>query len=322
MQRDELRDKFVGCVVGAAIGDALGMPNEDVPARKAQTYYAGPIRDFLSPHQETPCRNLREAQYTDDTQLMLALAQALVEGEGFEPPRFVDKLIAWYKIESHEKRYRGKTTIAAVEKLMKGAKWEQSGIDHAGCGGATRAVPVGLFFAHDLHRACECAALQCQVTHNNAIAIDGARCVAATVARLVNGQIISINELRELVGTSQFRDKLTDIERALHKQLDLSAAIETLGNSSLATDVVGMALFVVLSAPTDFEKAALLAANATGEGGGDTDSIAFLVGAFAGAYGGLRAIKHGWVERVESTQVLQDMGERIYVAACRAAGRA
>lgn len=313
MAENDLRDKCIGCLVGAAIGDAMGMPNEDVPRKKSQKYYPGGIADFVNPHPDTACCSLKAGQYTDDTQLMMALAQSLVEKKGFDPACFAEELIQWYQVETNEKRYRGNTTIRAVENLISGASWEKAGIiANTGCGGSTRAVPMGLFFTRDGEDIVKHTALQCHITHNNQIVKDGAVCVAVTTASLLSGKIPPVGSLRKMVKTREFKEKLGEVDHAVQKKVEMDRAIQILGNSSLATEVVGLSLFILLSEPSDFEKAVLLAANATGEGGGDTDSIAFLVGAFTGAYNGIGKIKPDWIDNVENGEHLQSTAEEIY----------
>jgi ADP-ribosylglycohydrolase len=307
-----LKNKYLGCFFGAAIGDSLGMPNEDVTRKKSEEYYPGGIVDFTTPHPNTHCCALKAGQYTDDTQIMMALAQSLIDNGRFAPQSCVERLIEWYQVETTEKRYRGETTKNAIKKLIQGIPWEKSGIDSAGCGGATRAVPFGLFFFGDLDKIVECSSAQCQITHNNQIAKDGAVCVAVTIDSLLNGSTDPLGELQKMVKTQEFKEKLGNVELAIRNKMDLSSAIQTLGNSSLTTDVVGLSLFIHLSDPIHFEKSVLLAANATGNNHGDTDSIAFLVGAFSGAYNGIDKIRKDWVERIENSQQLRLMAEQLY----------
>ena len=318
MPDNNLKGKFIGCLLGSAIGDALGMPNEDVPRKKAEEYYPGGITDFVDPHPNTACCTLKAGQYTDDTQLMMALAESLVKEKKFEPMCLSEKLIEWYHTETNEKRYRGKTTIKAVENLISGISWEKSGIiANTGCGGSTRAVPIGLFFERDREDIVKHAALQCHITHNNQIVKDGAVCVAATTASLLGGKMPPVGSLRKIVKTHEFKEKLGEVDHAMKNKAELDGAIQILGNSSLATEVFGLSLFILLSVPSDFEKAVLLAANATGEGGGDTDSIAFLVGAFTGAYNGIGNIKSDWVDNVENSEHLQNTAKEIYRIVCK-----
>ncbi len=308
-----MKDKFIGCLVGAAIGDALGMPLEDVPRKKAEKYYPNGINDFTDPHREALCRGLKAAQHTDDTLLMIALCESLVEKKKFDPGHFAGKLKKCYKRNyDNDKRYWGDATKAAIKNLLSGKNWQESGVDKAGCGGSTRAAPLGLFYFRDFDNLVEFSKLQCHITHTNQVAKDGAVCIAATVSYLLENKKNLINSLFKFVKTKEFKEKLDQVENALSKGCDDSRAIAILGNSYMAPDVVGLALFIFLSEPMDFQKAVLRAANATGEGGGDTDSIAFLVGAFSGAYNGINRIRRNWVKRVENSQLLRDLAERIY----------
>ena len=94
------------------------------------------------------------------------------------------------------------------------------------------------------------------------------------------------------------KSPLGDVEHVIKKKTKVDEAIHVLGNSCLVTEVVGVSLFIFLCEVSNFEKAVLSAANATGEKGGDTDSIAFLTGAFCGARNGISQIKKDWIERL------------------------
>lgn len=312
MDGSVLRGRYVGCLVGAAVGDALGMPNEDVPISKSREYYPGGVTDFTAPHANTHCCALAAGQHTDDTQLMMALAEALVEKGGFDPPCCVKKLIEWYHQENHQKRYRGKTTTTAIEKLIGGLPWADSGVDSTGCGGSTRAIPFGLFYYRDKKKIVEYCSAQCQITHGNQIAKDGAVCVGLTVGSLIGGRIPSVEDLGSSVRSPEFKESLSNLEDALQKERAIGDAIARLGNCSLATEAVSLALFIFLRRPRQFDEPVLLAANALTDSGGDTDSIAFLVGSFSGAYNGIGAIRQDWVAKVENSNRLQETADGLY----------
>jgi ADP-ribosylglycohydrolase len=168
-------------------------------------------------------------------------------------------------------------------------------------------------FYYNLEEALlESAIQQCHITHDNQIAKDGAVCVALTVKYLLEGTLIPINTLKGAVLSEEFKHKLGEVEEVLKKGFKDPEAINIIGNSSLAPDVVGLALFFFMSEPNSFENAVLRSANATGEKGGDTDSIAFLVGAFSGAYNGVDRIPKEWVDGVESSVYLRTLAETLY----------
>ena len=75
----ELLDRFCGCLLGAAVGDALGMPVEGMTAEEIR---AGPgeVRDMIAPAADHFHSGLSPGQYTDDTEQTLILAETLKIG--------------------------------------------------------------------------------------------------------------------------------------------------------------------------------------------------------------------------------------------------
>ncbi len=307
-----LVEKFTGCILGAAIGDALGMPNEDLTLEERDLYYGGEIRDFVDPHKNTPCRFLKAGQYTDDTQLMLATSEALIESKGFDPDSMKRKLIQWLDMKD-ESRYRGEATKQGIENLKKGIPWQEAGIDKAGCGSATRAIPFGLYYYSNIDEAIKYARLSSCGTHKNNIAKDSAACVAAVISNLTKGRIVQLDYLKQISETIEVKNKLDDVERCLSNSRNIEQGIEEIGNSSIAHEVVGLALFIFWSNTSDFESAVRAGANAVAKGKkGDTDSIACLVGAMSGAYNGIGAIPKKWLNRIENRKTLIKVAEKLF----------
>jgi len=306
-----LVEKFTGCILGAAIGDALGMPNEDLTLEERDLYYGGEIRDFTDPHKNTPCRFLKAGQYTDDTQLILAIAESIIESKGFNPDSISRRLVVWLDTEDGN-RYRGEATRQGIQNLKEGVPWQEAGIDKAGCGSATRAIPFGLYYS-DVNEAIKYARLSSCMTHNNDVAKDGAACVAAVIANLTMRQIPRLVDLQQIATTIVFKNKLDDVRRCLANCYNMDESIREIGNTSMAHEAVGLALFVFLSNTSDFEAAVRAGANAILKGKkGDTDSIACLVGAMSGAYNGIGSIPKKWLNRIENGKKLTVVAQKLF----------
>lgn len=176
-----LRDRFRGCLLWGAVGDALGRPVEGWdPARIAERFGEGGLRDYI------PWRGWREGPtgtITDDTQLTIEVARSLLATGGrFQPADFVSRLIRWLPIG----RGKGKATVSAVLALEEGTPWWRIGqvVDSAGNGAAMRAAPIGLARALEPSRASliHDATRSALPTHTHPVGVAGAVAIAAGVA--------------------------------------------------------------------------------------------------------------------------------------------
>src|SRR5512136_143310 len=96
MDPKELTGRFVGAIAGFAVGDALGMPAEFLSREQIRRYYGKPISCFLKAHPGHASDFLPEGSYTDNTQMMLATAECLIECKKMDPARHADAMLSWY----------------------------------------------------------------------------------------------------------------------------------------------------------------------------------------------------------------------------------
>ena len=128
--------KTIGCLFGGAIGDALGMPLTG--KTRAEIAALGPVSEFLPADQTAPVTLpltalaeleaddlLGPGQWTDDTQLTLALAETLVEERGlFVPDTWAHALVRWL---NNAPRGPGLSSLeAAVQLRTGGAEWDEA----------------------------------------------------------------------------------------------------------------------------------------------------------------------------------------------------
>lgn len=133
-----MRDRFRGCLLWGAVGDALGRAVEGwSPARIREQYGPDGIRHFVPAHGSGAGPT---GTITDDTQLTMEVARSLLATDGrFSPDDFVARLIAWLPYG----RGKGEATTRAVQALERGVRWRQIGgvVDSAGNGAAMPAAP-------------------------------------------------------------------------------------------------------------------------------------------------------------------------------------
>ncbi len=129
--RERTRNMVRGCLVGAAIGDALGMPFETLDALEiAQQVPGGVVTGFI--HDPTGCgdelkRRLNERRVgniSDDTQLTFAVAESLLQANGFELTSQVRSFLAAHEKNRDNVYGWGGTTIGAAQELQ---RWVESG---------------------------------------------------------------------------------------------------------------------------------------------------------------------------------------------------
>jgi len=283
--------KAVGCLVGLAVGDALGDLGRDNEYRKRYGL-AGAL------HQN--------AKSTDDTEFALLTARTLVDCQGDLTDEAV--LRAWqrYILDQGGVFERGGQPLyGAVANLQRGILPPLSGRDnvaHNDDGAAMRIAPIGIVCAGDVQRAAQLAVLDAQVSHY-ADGIWAAQAVAAAVAiAMVDGATAAVLDAasqqipadswlgRALDRAMRICDAAGQIEDAwepLHSQL------WTPSHSS-AAEAIPQALAIVRLTDGDFRRGLFWAANF----GRDADTISAVVGALAGARHGAQAIPADWIETV------------------------
>ncbi|MCS7130222.1 MAG: ADP-ribosylglycohydrolase family protein [Archaeoglobaceae archaeon] len=293
-------EEFEGCILGLAIGDALGMPAEGMSREKIKQLY-GEIRDFLP----SPYGDLKAGQWTDDTEQTILLAESLLETTYFDPENFAEKLKKWYLSGG---RRVGPTTRIAVINLLRGMSWKNSGVISDTCGSAMRVAPIGLVYHFNFNLVESYAEISSSITHKGNTAIAGAVAVAIAIAC----KVLEFSDEEMLEEVSKRVEKydllLSDKIQYAYELRDeeLEIAVEKLGNSISVLDVIPMSFYCVFSSK-DFESAVLKSANS----GGDTDSISSITGAIKGAEG-IEKIPNKFIDRLEDSDILRDFAHRLY----------
>jgi ADP-ribosylglycohydrolase len=175
-----LTDRVLGCVLGGAVGDALGAPFEGLWSRcipEASALLAG-----FTEYEGFPSR-----QYTDDTQLTVATLQSVVRLGRLEPDHIARSIARLWR--SQAVVGPGGACTAAADRLLAGCHWSESGaaVGQAGNGTAMRTAALGLYFVScpgDLPKA---VAEVSRITHQDPRSIAGGVAIASA-ARLLAGQ--------------------------------------------------------------------------------------------------------------------------------------
>ncbi|MCQ0022150.1 ADP-ribosylglycohydrolase family protein [Streptomyces somaliensis DSM 40738] len=322
-----------GALLGLALGDAMGLPTEFIGVAEI-TGRHGPWRELPLPDP---------ARVTDDTQMTLAVGRALrtaTAGGPLAPERFAhalrEEFTAWARSPEND-RAPGLTCLAACEVLAAGRPWQEAGrTGSKGCGANMRVAPVGLVPGLDGERRAAAAQLQAALTHGHPTALAASDLTAHAVHLLAHGA-----EPPELVGLlrsyaydnrsryheawlgdlwtrsqdpspEHFAERGWDECLAVLERVDdalRTADPETdpcllTGEGWIAEEALSTALLCFLMFPGEPLTALRRAACTSG----DSDSIACLAGAFAGAHLGASAWPREWAERVEYRDGLLALG--------------
>ncbi len=293
-------EKFEGCILGTAVGDALGMPAEGMSMDDIKRVY-GRIDDFLP----SPYGDLQAGEWTDDTEQMLVLAESILETVYFSPENFSEKLKEWF-LKTNSRRV-GPASSRAISRLISGTHWTRSGVAADTCGAAMRVAPIGLVYHFSPNLVEKYAEISARVTHTGSAAIAGAVAVALAVAY----NVLDFNKDEMLVEVAKrveeydmlMADKLRYAYEIADRELEY--AVNKLGNTISALDAVPMAFYCYFSGK-DFRESVLKAANA----GGDTDSIAAICGAVKGSEG--CKIPDDWLANLKDVEKLKRVAVELY----------
>lgn len=290
-----MQDYIRGTIIGGAIGDAFGMPCEGMPKEEIAQKY-GQVNSYQDSEYAKYTKGLKKGQYTDDTQLTLATLESIADKGRVDIEDIGNKFVELYRNKSL--RGAGRTTQAALKKILMGTSALESGIDTGyGCGAAMRISPLGLIKNGENKELL--VADVAQITHKNSLAIASSMAVAFSVGYLLGGtnHVDTPEQKREFLDfvtqwsnydppskELDFSGKIKEMTRFIDE--DFSKLADRIGVSGLATESVVLAIFSFLKEPRDFQKLLVQSVNC----GGDTDSIAAIAGNLFGAYNGYAAI--------------------------------
>lgn len=306
------RKKFRGCMLGLAIGDALGYPTEFIRSRE----------DILTVTNGKGVTDLPDpAIYTDDTQMTISVAEAILTSgddmEGFMTA-LTDEFLKWLKLQDtpEQRRAPGNTCLTACRQLAAGVNWEESGISGSlGCGSAMRSAPIGLFHSK-IEKVVDYAINSSKITHPAELALCGSVGTALISHFALKNEPVGrwAAELLKVVSINgEFKQIIREAAEhaALRTDPDFVMSDRCLGEGWCGHEAVASALYCCMMYPDSYEKAVLLAANAVG----DCDSIACIAGAWMGARLGVDAIPAAWVEKIENKDGLIALADKLHDAA-------
>lgn len=341
-------DKIKGCLVGGAVGDALGYPVEFLTDSQIfRRYGERGITDY----------DKRDgiAEISDDTQMTLFTATALLYGKTramthgtYSPLLYMNgSYINWYMTQHSgvnfgderifswlmnerrmfSQRAPGNTCLSAIKRSMQtGERFstENPANNSKGCGGIMRVAPIGVYLQnHDEyeHRVEMLGAEAAALTHGHPLGYIPAAALVHIISRVANEENITIRKavessvvvVSELFKGSEYLDDfiaLTNRAMELAQQTDIDEldAIRELGEGWVAEETFAISIYCTLRHPDSFENAIIAAVNHSG----DSDSTGAVTGNIMGAYLGFGAIPEKYLLDLELIDIITEIAEDMY----------
>ena len=336
-------DRFRGCLIGGAAGDALGYAVEFMSERAIFSWYGEP---GITRYELTD----GVAQISDDTQMTLFTATGLLSGTtrgsvcGVMGPcagYIADSYGDWYRTqveryplpdgyhyswlvdvpELFSRRAPGNTCLAALRERKRGSI-EAPINDSKGCGGVMRVAPIGLYFNDRRMRIEEIDRIGAEaaaITHGHPMGYIPGAALVHIVHRIAQDDAPVADAIRDAIDAmarmwpgSEGMDDFTEMMEAA---LDLAAqdvedldAIHRLGEGWVGDEALAIAAYCAAKYPDNFDRAMIAAVNHRG----DSDSTGAIAGNILGAHLGLTGIPEKYVADLELKDVILEVADDLW----------
>ncbi len=309
-----------GCLVGSAIGDAMGMPASFMSPQKIQRIYTR-ITGFLPPDKEQLAHaGLAKGEFTDDTEESLIIAEVLIEAGKFDQSLFIQKMKKW-AIEKKmlESTIIGPSTRRFLNAIVNGEDYSVAGQQGDTNGGAMRVAPIGIFYHGRISQAIENAIDSARPSHGSKPGLASTAAIAAAIAVSVEGNgtvkdVMAAAIVGAEAGEREGYDipapsvaarirlaaKLVDENR--DKCLDEISYIlyQHIGAGMKSYESIPLSLGIFYAAEGDYQTGLLATINI----GDDADTNGAITGGLCGAFCGSEKIDPSWVEKLIQTNTV------------------
>jgi len=292
-------DNFNGCMLGAAIGDALGMPNESTSPNLKKMRFG--YRRAFKGH---PNAGLGPGQYTDDTQLMILAGSLLADGR-FNEERYASALKDLYARGGF--RFPDGSISAACEHMLRDAPMV-AGVKSTTAGCLPIAVPFALSYP-GLSESIERAVRACNVTHTHQAAHAAVSTLVVLIYYALNGSndAIAQAEKKASVEDETLGGRIRNALMLSREGVDTETAVLKIGHDVSVYQTLPLSLFLISKYQEYPADLLTVAANV----GGNTDTIAFICGAYIGAKKGAGALPSDLLEGLEDRQKIELLSGRL-----------
>ncbi|MCS7202657.1 MAG: ADP-ribosylglycohydrolase family protein [Dictyoglomus sp.] len=334
MFKSELLKKFRGCLIGGAIGDALGYPVEFLKREEILKIYGNEgITDLI-------VKDNSNSEFSDDTQMTLFTAEGILIFENYKiiNSSYVDHKKVMYhsylrwlytqgfplknfeeinvgfliKIrELYKIKAPGKTCISALSSGKMGTL--DNPINNSkGCGGVMRIAPCGLAYPKNV--AFDMAVDFSAITHGHPTGYLAGGALAYFISAIIDGLDLEealmevISKLKNCKKSEELVEALIEAYKLSKSSLGDISAIPKLGQGFTGEEALSISLYCALKYRNDFRKALISAVNHDG----DSDSTGAITGNILGAYLGIDNIPKEWIQKIELKDVILKIADDLF----------
>ncbi len=300
------QDRFRGCLVGLAIGDALGGPVEFKSRFEIAQHYGGVLRKMVG----GGWLKLKPGETTDDTAMARALAESLVTREVFDLNDVASRYVAWLRTKPKDVGNITRLALQAWEKgntvplAAMGAHRLLNG-QSAGNGTIMRCAPLALRYAYDERRLIDASRDEALITHFDPQAWTGSAAVNLLIHHLLRDMPIA-EAVRSVAYRIRRENRAAAVVAEVLEQIQPNLPSDKLPTTGYVLDTLRIAVWAVL-AHDSFEDAVTAAVNL----GGDADTQGAVTGALAGTRWGYVAIPEAWLQPLQGRAELATLADRL-----------
>ncbi|MFC9712553.1 ADP-ribosylglycohydrolase family protein [Paenibacillus sp. NPDC056933] len=302
-----LKDRFQGCLIGLAAGDALGTT---VEFSSPGTFE--PVTDIVG----GGVFDLAPGQWTDDTSMALCLAESLVRKESFDPEDQMRRYTNWYQVGYMSSTGTcfdiGGATRNALERFAATGEAYSGSTNPmtAGNGSIMRLAPVAMAYANQPDQALLYAGLSSRTTHAAVESVEACEVLAAIMVAGLRGAdkdtMLRPDAYCQWRKEKAFSPAIAEVVQGSYRY---KVPPEIQGSGYVVRSLEA-ALWAFHQSST-FEEGALLAVNL----GDDADTTGAVYGQIAGAYYGLSGIPSHWREKLAMRDTLDELTEALWLKA-------
>ncbi len=294
MSAEHVLDRALGAYLGFACGDALGATVEFMTPEQIQRRY-GVHQDITG----GGWLGLEAGQVTDDTQMSLAVGQAIIDNQGWNIRAVADNFVAWLESDPPDV---GNTCRRGIMRYRENGELSgPSRVDEAGNGACMRNLPVVLSTLNRPDYFSEWSLQQSQITHNNPLSNAATLTLGRIASHLING--------RDMDACIQ------ETGRLISQYSEFAYSPYSGKASGYIVDTVQTVLHYFFCSDS-FESCLIATVNQ----GGDADTTGALAGMLAGAKYGVQQIPGRWLKQLDpqiATQIRKQTPELIRLAGLR-----